>query len=134
VADSRGGGPRLRACAVRRRGLRVWVGIGAVYGARILATVLLVLLLAGPVVNDLARLPTYTSEIVRTINSSLGSLNVTGDRLAQLASTLVGAASGLARGVRSVGRRVAGGIGGLGCMCRLGLARLSHRCIPGYCL
>jgi predicted PurR-regulated permease PerM len=106
-------GLRPGAALVRRQGLPFWVGIGAVYGALILATVLLVLLLAGPVVNDLTRLPAYTSEIVRTINSSLGSFNVTGDRLAQLASMLVGAAGGLAGGLVRVGGGVATVVGDL---------------------
>jgi predicted PurR-regulated permease PerM len=106
-------GLRPGAEMLRRRGLPYWAGIAAVYGALILATVLLVVLLSGPVVNDLARLPTYTSEIVKTINSSLGVLNVSGDRLAQLASTLVGAAGGVAGGVFRLGGRVVGVIGDL---------------------
>jgi predicted PurR-regulated permease PerM len=106
-------GLRPGAEMVRRRGLPFWTGIAAVYGALILTMVLLVLVLANSVVNDLARLPTYTSEIVKTIDSSLGAFNLGGDRLAQLASMLIGAAGGLAGGVLRVGGGVAGVVGDL---------------------
>jgi predicted PurR-regulated permease PerM len=106
-------GLRPGAEILRQGGLPFWAGIAAVYGALVLAIVLLVLLLAGPVINDLARLPTYTSEIVKTIDSSLGAFNLSGDRLAQLASMVIGAAGGLAGGLLRVGGGVAGALGDL---------------------
>jgi predicted PurR-regulated permease PerM len=101
-------GLRPGAAMLERRGLPFWVGIAAAYGTLIAAIAVLVVLLAGPVVNDLARLPSYTSEIARTIDSSVGKIDFSGDRLSQLATTLLGAAGGVAGGVLRVGGGVAG--------------------------
>jgi predicted PurR-regulated permease PerM len=104
-------GLRPGAALVRRWGLPFWTGIVAVYGLLVLAIVLLVVLLAGRVVTDLARLPVYTSEIVKTIDKSLGAFNVSGAQLAQLATTLVGAAGGVAGGLLGVGGGVVSVVG-----------------------
>jgi predicted PurR-regulated permease PerM len=100
-------GLRPGAGLVRRLGLPFWVGIGAMYGGLILAIVVLVTVLSGPVIHDLTLLPTYSAEIIRSINSSVSAFNLTGDRLGQLAGTLIGAVGGFAGGVLRLGGGVA---------------------------
>jgi predicted PurR-regulated permease PerM len=78
-----------------------------VYGGLILAIVVLVAVLSGPVIHDLTLLPTYSAEIIRSINSSVSAFNLTGDRLGQLAGTLIGAVGGFAGGVLQLGGGVA---------------------------
>jgi predicted PurR-regulated permease PerM len=87
-------GLRPGAALIRRLGLPFWVGIGAMYGGLILAMVLLVSVLSGPVIHDLALLPPYSAQIINTLNSSVSAFNLTGDRLGQLAGSLLGAVGG----------------------------------------
>ncbi|PZR88966.1 MAG: hypothetical protein DLM67_19635 [Candidatus Nephthysia bennettiae] len=100
-------GLRPGAVLVRRIGLPFWVGIGVMYGVLILAIVVLVTVLSGPVIHDLTLLPTYSAEIIRSINSYVSAFNLTGDRLGQLAGTLIGAAGGFTGRVLEVGGGVA---------------------------
>jgi predicted PurR-regulated permease PerM len=106
-------GLRPGADLVRRLGLPFWVGIAAVYGGLVLAIVLLVAVLSGPVIHDLSLLPTYSAEIIKSINSSVSAFNLTGDRLGQLAGTLLGAVGGFAGGVLQLGGGLATILGDL---------------------
>jgi predicted PurR-regulated permease PerM len=106
-------GLRPGAGLVRRLGLPFWVGIGAVYGGLVLAIVVLVAVLSGPVIHDLSLLPTYSAEIIKSINSSVSAFNLTGDRLGQLAGTLLGAVGGFAGGVLQLGGGLATILGDL---------------------
>jgi predicted PurR-regulated permease PerM len=106
-------GLRPGASLIQRLGLPFWVGIGAMYGGLIGAIVVLVTVLSGPVIHDLALLPTYSAQIIHTINSSVSAFNLTGDRLGQLAGTLLGAVGGFAGGVLQLGGGLAGLLGDL---------------------
>jgi predicted PurR-regulated permease PerM len=106
-------GLRPGAALVRRLGLPFWVGIGAMYGGLILAIVVLVTVLSGPVIHDLRLLPTYSAEIIRSINTSVSAFNLTSDRLGQLAGTLLGAAGGFAGSVLQLGGGLATLLGDL---------------------
>jgi predicted PurR-regulated permease PerM len=106
-------GLRPVAAMVRRLGLPFWLGIGAAYGGLILAIGLLVAVLSGPVIQEVALLPTYSAQIINTINSSVSAFNLTGDRLSQLVGTLLGAVGGFAGGVLQLGGGIAGLLGDL---------------------
>jgi predicted PurR-regulated permease PerM len=106
-------GLRPGASLIHRLGLPFSVGIAAVYGGLILAIVVLVAVLSGPVLHDLALLPAYSAQIINTINSSVSAFNLTGDRLGQLAGTLLGAVGGFAGGVLQLGGGLAGLLGDL---------------------
>jgi predicted PurR-regulated permease PerM len=106
-------GLRPGAALIQRLGLPFWVGIAAMYGGLVLAIVVLVTVLSGPVIHDLRLLPTYSAEIIRSINSSVSAFNLTGDRLGQLAGTLLGAAGGFAGSVLQLGSGLATILGDL---------------------
>jgi len=106
-------GLRPGAALVQRVGLPFWVGIGAMYGGLILAIVVLVTVLSGPVIHDLMLLPTYSAEIIRSINKYVSAFNLTSDRLGQLAGTLIGAAGGFAGSVLQLGGGLATLLGDL---------------------
>ena len=106
-------GLRPGASLIHRLGLPFSVGIAAVYGGLILAIVVLVAVLSGPVLHDLALLPAYSAQIINTINSSVSAFNLTGDRLSQLAGTVLGAVGGFAGGILRLGGGLAGLLGDL---------------------
>ena len=106
-------GLRPGASLIHRLGLPFSVGIAAMYGGLILAIVVLVAVLSGPVLHDLALLPAYSAQIINTINSSVSAFNLTGDRLSQLAGTVLGAVGGFAGGILRLGGGLAGLLGDL---------------------
>jgi predicted PurR-regulated permease PerM len=106
-------GLRPGASLIHRLGLPFSVGIAAAYGGLILAIVVLVAVLSGPVLHDLALLPAYSAQIINTINSSVSAFNLTGDRLSQLAGTVLGAVGGFAGGILRLGGGLAGLLGDL---------------------
>lgn len=101
-------GLRPAVNTLNRRRVPFGLSIAAVYAALVLVILGLVALLAGPVVRELSLLSSYEPVVAGNVSGLLTRFQVSGQQLAGLASSLLGAAGGLTLSMLRIGAGVVG--------------------------
>lgn len=106
-------GLRPAVSRLNRGGLRYGLATAVAYGALVASVAAVTAVLAGPVITGLLSLTGYTNEIAQNIDGLLQRVEISGQQLASLAGTVIGAAGGLATGLLRVGGGIVGLVGDL---------------------